>query len=102
MKKLPSANWLRKNGYAGLLQAMKEAPDLFKEFELEPVDERALVRRINRKLTDGQRLRVARTDGDLGRYYILDAQDNLVAWKCDLEEIARELGALGACERMAA
>jgi len=78
----------------------REVPSLPRD-----VSERTLLRRINAKLTEGQSLRVARKGRQeeiLGRYFILDAQGNLVAWKCDLENIARELGAIRACERMAA
>lgn len=71
-----------------------------------PVSESTLVRRVNRRLDrDGQRLFVnrvgCRAELQLGRYYILDTSLRIAdATHCDLEDLAREVGALKAYERL--
>lgn len=60
-------------------------------------EEWATIKRINRKLAqDRQRLHAARTPkygaGDLGAYYITDAQGTVTAQHIDVWKLARELG----------
>lgn len=72
------------------------------------VAERALVRRINRKLsklTHPQRLYVLaeRSRGyyNLGRFHVVDVHSNTVLdWRVNLADRARELGVLGANEQI--
>jgi hypothetical protein len=71
-----------------------------------PVSERALAQRINRKLAhEGQLLKVykgTRYENDLGRYYIVGLQTNVVeATHCDLEKIGREMRCLADFEELA-
>lgn len=71
-----------------------------------PVSERALFARINRKLAkDGQVLRKCKQDstwhGELGNYYIVDANKNFIAAKdCDLKVLGREVGCLSEWEQL--
>ena len=67
------------------------------------VSERTLVQRINRRLAlQGERLHVARReDPNTGRYYITDDRNTLIAWHCDPEQLASELGVLAELESMA-
>ena len=70
-----------------------------------PVTERALVQRINRALRrKGQMLRQSRGERartDLGDYYVIDLERNvLLLSRVNLEELARELGALQPWERV--
>jgi hypothetical protein len=79
-----------------------------------PVTERALIQRINRKLAaDNQLLRTARyirddrggwyPNPDLGRYYVIDLNGNLLIYRdVDLEQLARELAAIAPWEQLAA
>lgn len=67
------------------------------------VSERALIKRINRKLVkENERLAVTRSDrwySDLGNYYIFDVNTNFVtSAHHDLEELGREMGCLSSCE----
>jgi hypothetical protein len=64
-----------------------------------PVSERALIARINRKLThDGERLcqsRSAQTSASVGEYFILDVMRNFISHQnVELENLAKELGVL--------
>ncbi len=65
-----------------------------------PVSERALYARINRALQHkGQMLRRLREGtrafAQLGRYYVLDLDRNLVIWDhTDIEAVARELNVM--------
>lgn len=66
------------------------------------VTERALIRRINRRLPGCQRLRKysgGRWESDFGRYYIED-DGSLIAGHVDLQALARELNALGTAEQL--
>lgn len=73
------------------------------------VSERALVKRINRKLTrqpSPMRMCVlsehARGYNDLGRYFVVGGTSNFVEFPhADIEGWGRELGVLGAKEAMA-
>jgi len=58
-----------------------------------------LMARINRKLGhDGEQLKATRSERarlELGDYYIIDADRNVILHKdCELVELARELGVL--------
>jgi hypothetical protein len=71
-----------------------------------PVTLRAVIQRINRKLrADEQTLKVtrgARWRGDLGDYYIVNANRNhVVATGVDPVELGRELGVLRPWESVA-
>ena len=71
-----------------------------------PVGERALIARINRKLKQqGEKLKKLRGErwaSDLGYFYIVNETLNSVeAQHVNLEEMARELGALAEWERLA-
>jgi len=63
----------------------------------------ALVKRINRRLPDGRRLRIARQwCSDLGDFYLVDPGVSVpAACHVDVIELARELGALGPHEVIA-
>lgn len=68
------------------------------------VTEHALMLRVNRKLAaDGQKLRRCREDqkdfSELGRYYIV-GEHSVEAMHIDLEELAREVGALKPFEHL--
>ena len=71
-----------------------------------PVSERALVQRINRKLTkDDEQLHATRpgtrAEFDLGRYYVRDFRcPNIVRMHVDIEDLARELEVLQPWEEM--
>ena len=71
-----------------------------------PVSERALVQRINRKLTkDDEQLHATRPGTrakfDLGRYYVRDfRRPNIVRMHVDIEDLARELEVLQPWEEM--
>jgi hypothetical protein len=71
-----------------------------------PVQTRALLARVNRHLVkQGEVLRATRGEGiarqEFGAYYRLDTHNNLVVDKhVDLEELARQLGALKPYERV--
>ena len=71
-----------------------------------PVSERALFARVNRKLAkEGQMLRrckeSSRAFSDLGYLYIVDTHSNtIIALNCDLENLAREVGAIAHWERL--
>lgn len=69
------------------------------------VSERALIKRINRKLVKEQeQLRVNRGDRwltDLGNYYIVDFNTNFVTSShFDLEKLGREMGCLSSWENL--
>jgi hypothetical protein len=76
------------------------------------VSEHALVQRINRKLKhQNERLRRLRGAGnwppprgyhDLGEYYVVDDCNCVTATHCDLEILARDLGAMHERETVAA
>ena len=61
------------------------------------LNEKSLVQRINRKL-DGERLKLCRYDShwinNLGRCYLIDNYNCLVASDIDLEDYAKELGVI--------
>jgi len=64
-----------------------------------PVSVKALVQRINRRLKDDEQIlkksRGARARLDLGEWYVLNWNRNLIVDKrVDPEELARELGVL--------
>jgi hypothetical protein len=65
----------------------------------------ALMKRINRKLAhEGERLCKSRRpwDGEIGHYYVVDTNRNLVIAKdVDLEDLARELGVIHPAEKVA-
>jgi hypothetical protein len=70
------------------------------------LSERALVRRINRKLAlEKQQLHVARDllggheNPNTGRYYVTDDRRNLIAWHCNLQDLGHELGVMGKEDR---
>lgn len=71
-----------------------------------PVSERALFARVNRKLAkEGQMLRrckeSSRAFSELGHLYIVDTHTNtIIALNCDLESLAREVGAIAHWERL--
>jgi hypothetical protein len=73
------------------------------------VAERALIRRINRKLaSEGQlgaqlhKYRGGRSLIDLGNFYVIDRETGfLVKAHVDLEELGREVGALAKSEELA-
>ena len=60
-------------------------------------NEKSRVQRINRKL-DGERLKLCRYDSrwinNLGRCYLIDNYNCLVASDIDLEDYAKELGVI--------
>lgn len=69
------------------------------------VTKRALVQRINRKLQHQSKmlkaLRSERGRSDLGDFFVVDVGRNaVIRAHCDLEELGRELGVLGAWERV--
>ncbi len=69
------------------------------------VTERALARRINRRLRpDGSTLkkcsRRSRWWRDLGDYYTVDDNNNIVDLDVDVEALGREMKAIGLCERV--
>ena len=71
-----------------------------------PVSMRAVIQRINRKLTDDDEVlkttRGERARFDLGDYYILDQRRNFIAAKyVDPEELARKIGVLAEWEEVA-
>lgn len=71
------------------------------------VTRRALIARINRKLRPrGEKLRTARSQGvelDLGRYFVVDVQDNSVMYPhADPEVWGRDLGVIAPSESVAA
>ena len=71
-----------------------------------PVSERALVARVNRVLVKREEIlkrcaRSSRWHGELGDYYIIDFNHNVILKKdVALEEIATELKALKAWEKL--
>ena len=71
-----------------------------------PVSERALIARINRKLPEHEKLkklRGSRWENDLGQYYIIDQNMNAILHKhINVEELARELGAIKPWESLVA
>jgi hypothetical protein len=72
-----------------------------------PVTMRALIARINRKLT-GDDMQLKKTKGvrariDLGDYYVLNTRYNAIMYHykdCDPEELGRELGVIKPYERL--
>ncbi|VVQ05149.1 hypothetical protein [Pseudomonas fluorescens] len=67
------------------------------------ISERALIKRINRKLAhEGEVLRTARSyTVELGWYYVIDGVTSFpVTCQCDLEYLALELGVLHAGEAL--
>lgn len=70
-----------------------------------PVTLRALIQRINRKLSaDDEALRRARghAEAELGEYFIVNVDRNVVVTKnVDPARLAEELGVLAAWERLA-
>ena len=94
-KILPNDTWLKANGYSGLAKARKERPDLFATpQEPQPVSERAIVKRINRKLAcDGERVGINRTGH--ARYRHMNINPSAVLGDfSDLESFARECGVM--------
>jgi hypothetical protein len=70
-----------------------------------PVSERALIQRLNRKLSDeDQMVKVTRGDRAkqaIGRHHILHARLNFIVHKdIDLEDWGRKLGALQPWEKL--
>jgi hypothetical protein len=70
-----------------------------------PVTMRALIQRINRKLSaEEEMLKVTRGDrwrGDLGDYYVVDMNRNhLVSTHVDVAALGRKLGVLAAWENV--
>jgi hypothetical protein len=70
-----------------------------------PVSARALEQRINRKLAaQGEKLKRCRSDRwrhDLGDYYVINVDKNIIVFKqVNLEVLGRELGALAPYERL--
>jgi hypothetical protein len=70
-----------------------------------PVTTRALIQRINRKLSsEMMQLKTTRGErwrNDLGDYYIIDVNKNIVVRAhLDLEELSRELGCLSPWEKL--
>ena len=70
------------------------------------VTESALLRRINRALAkQWESVRTCREDsrafGTLGRHYLVDACNNIVAYPVDLETLGRELNVMGEQESVA-
>jgi hypothetical protein len=70
-----------------------------------PVTERALLRRINRRIAKGDfKVKVCRRgrwEGDLGRYFIVDESNNTIAaTHVDLTAYGRELECLGDFETL--
>ena len=71
---------------------------------LPKITKSALLRRVNRKLAhDQEKVIVSRIDSDayreFGRYYLQDTHANrVIGSHLDLEELARDLGVLGAAE----
>jgi len=61
------------------------------------LNEKSLVQGINRKL-DGERLKLCRYDSpsfnELGRCYVIDNYNCLVASDIDLQDYAKELGVI--------
>jgi hypothetical protein len=71
------------------------------------ITERALIGRINRRLSDSERVRAcpwgSRGIDTLGRHYLVDWHRNVVLdTHVDLEYLGRELGALADHERLEA
>jgi hypothetical protein len=71
-----------------------------------PVSKRAIIQRINRKLSaEGEKLKTNRSQrwySDLGSYYIVDENRNaVVSAHHDLEALGRELGVLAPWEIIA-
>lgn len=71
-----------------------------------PVTERALIQRINRRIHDDdlivKKSRSARMVQDCGEYYVLDWRLNgVILTEIDLEDYAREVGALQPFEELA-
>ncbi len=69
-----------------------------------PVSERALIQRINRRLSKEDQM-LCRTrerwSSDLGRYHTIDlSRNSLVAKHINLEKLGRETGALKPWERL--
>jgi hypothetical protein len=75
------------------------------EGTLVPVSMRALIARINRKLkADDEKLCATRERwrGNLGDYFIVSLTSNIITCRhVDVEELARDIGVLRACERLA-
>jgi hypothetical protein len=72
-----------------------------------PVSERAVTQRINRKLAaSGEKLQKCRSDRwrhDVGDWYVIDVDRNLVLHKhVGLEELGRKLGVLHEYENLVA
>jgi hypothetical protein len=70
-----------------------------------PVTARALFQRVNRKLAEkGQRLNKSRSNAaraEVGEYYVIDTSGAAVArHHVNLVELAREVGAIEAWERL--
>ncbi len=71
-----------------------------------PVSRRALIQRINRRLSDdGEMLKAIRSERwrhELGDYHTIDIPTNSISRKhVDLEALGRELGALQKFEHLA-
>jgi len=76
------------------------------EVQSVPVSERALITRINRRLSHkGQILKTTRgaqAKADLGKYYVADVERNIMMFHhVNLVPLARELGAMQAWEAIA-
>lgn len=76
---------------------------------MKTITENTLIKRINRRLaSDGEAVRVhlckwnSRWFTDLGRYYLVDVNRNTIEGQhIDIEDLGREVGALGATEEVA-
>lgn len=96
---LPNKAWLKANG-RGYVKSLEEHPELFAHIPREPdfVSERAILRRINRKLAaENERVGVNRTGH--ARYRHMSANPEAVLGDfSDLESFARECGVMAANE----
>ena len=69
------------------------------------ISQSALRQRVRRALArDGERLITPRPGSDsalrYGPHYVVDDRNVMQAWCCDLEQLALDVGALTALERM--
>ncbi|MCC5840919.1 MAG: hypothetical protein JJT96_12440 [Opitutales bacterium] len=69
----------------------------------EKISNRALIARINRKLMPDEKLRVSRGpySSDIGKYYITNQFNIIVAAHVNLSELGRELKVLHSGEELA-
>ena len=69
------------------------------------VSERGLQKRINKQLAE-ENERLVKSKGlktitELGEWYIVDFNNCIVAWHCEIEKLAREIGVLKPSESLA-